>query len=573
MTDEPLLADERLCRAILDSLPDMTVFVFGSDLRYRLVAGTALSSLGWTPSEVVGRRPVEILGEEEGAALEEHFRAALAGEVRHYDHPGIRRSDIHWSNTIAPFADPSGEFVGGIVISREVSALRRAEAVRRRLEESAAASTLRADVEQWQRERLEFLNEINEVLATCRERRQVMRAVTHAAVPRLGDWCSIYVFLDPHDPVPAIEVAHSDPEMESYARQLMRRFPYDPRSPVGVPEVIRSGKSRFYRHLTEELFAELGLGADQIAVARELALSSVMIVPLIKRRNVVGAMQFITSGAGRTYGNDDVTLAETMAGRVASSLDNCRLSERQREIAQTLQRSLLPNALPVLPGTEVAVRYWAAGEGTEVGGDFYDVFETNDDVFAVVIGDVCGNGPQAASLTALARHNVRANAWRGDAPADVLRHLNEAIVRTTTDTFCTLVVGLVDRSESGVSIRLANGGHPPPVVVPRDGEAAMIQPTGPLVGAFPESSFGEGLLRLSQGDTLVLYTDGVTDLPSPGGLDEDELLQLVTDAVRSSPTAEATAGRLSEILNDRTPFSARSDDVAMLILRVNQAGG
>lgn len=559
-------AEVDLARSLLDRLPDITFFVFDEAFRYVFVAGAAFSRLGWREEDVLGRTPSDLVPPDEALLLEGHFAAALAGETRFHEHVGIRRDDIVWFSTISPLVDATGSIVGGAVVSRDVAEIRRLQAAERYLGESALELSLRAEKETWQRERLEFLNEINRVLAGTTDRRDVMRAVTKAAVPRLGDWCSIYVFFEQSD-APEVEVAHVDEEMVEYARELQQRFPYDPNGLAGVPLVIRTGESEFVSDITDELLAEVDAPSEAVEVVRQLHLRSVITVPLIKRRRVIGAMQFVLSEPNRHYDPDDLTLAEAMAGRVASSLDNFRLMEQQKEIADTLQRSLLPAFLPDIPGVDYAVSYRAGGEGAEVGGDFYDVFEIGEDRYEFVIGDVCGSGPHAAALTSLARYSVRANAWRGDRPAEVLTHVNDAIRRTVAATFCTLVVGEVWCGPDGTVLTIANGGHPPVIVVPASGPARATNPMGPLVGVFENAKFGEETIRFNSGDSVVLYTDGVTDLPPPNGLDTAALVEIVDASIRGSSDSTDAVARLSSNIDRRTPFSMRHDDVALLVLR------
>ena len=133
---------------------------------------------------------------------------------------------------------------------------------------------------------------------------------------------------------------------------------------------------------------------------------------------MVGGIQFVMTSSNRRYTDADVALAQVVAGRIASSLENRRLSEEQHHIAVTLQTSLLPDELPVIPGVDLAVRYWAAGEGVVTGGDFYDVLDLGADRWGVVIGDVCGTGPAAAAVTGLARHTIASAAWHGDSPGN-----------------------------------------------------------------------------------------------------------------------------------------------------------
>jgi PAS domain S-box-containing protein len=563
--------EAELQRALLARLPDVTVFVFDDRLRYVLVGGAAFSRLGWTEEELLGHSPSELMPPEQAAVLEDHFRAALRGETRQYEHPGIRRSDVYWLSTISPIFGPDGSVVAGTVVSRDVAEIRRLEEAGLLLEVSASALSERAEAEGELRERLEFLNEINRVLESTVDRRDVMRAVTTAAVPRLGDWCSIHVFFEHGAGVPEVEVAHVDPAMVEYARELQERFPYDPDAPAGVPAVVRNRESEFVAEITEEMLAGSDLPEGALDIVRNLKLSSVITVPLIKWDRVVGAMQFVLEGTNRRYDQDDLTLAEAMAGRVASSLENHRLTELQKGIAETLQRSLLPAMLPDIPGVGCAVAYQAAGEVNEVGGDLYDVFEIDDGRFGIVIGDVCGKEPHAAALTSLIRHSVRANAWRGDRPAEVLAHVNDAVRRTEDAKFCTLVYGELTCRPDGIALTIANGGHPTPIVLPAGGEPRKMDRLGPLVGVLDEPHFEEGTIEVDRGDTIVLYTDGVPDLPPPDGLDDAELLRTVTAAVRESDGAEGVVASLTARLEQLKPFSTRHDDVALLVLQVRPA--
>jgi serine phosphatase RsbU (regulator of sigma subunit) len=150
-------------------------------------------------------------------------------------------------------------------------------------------------------------------------------------------------------------------------------------------------------------------------------------------------LTLVSTTPGRVFGEKDLHLAEELARRAATRIDNAGLYHERDHIAWTLQQSLLPPALPDIPGFEVAALYRPAGEGYEVGGDFYDVFETADRAWALVVGDVCGKGPEAAAITGLARHTIRAIAMHDRRPCKVLRSLNEALLgEAWTDRFCTV---------------------------------------------------------------------------------------------------------------------------------------
>ncbi|MGD9705805.1 MAG: SpoIIE family protein phosphatase [Acidimicrobiia bacterium] len=424
--------------------------------------------------------------------------------------------------------------------------------------------------ERLSRERLEFLGRVNDALAAARDRSEVMRAVTRAAVPRLGDWCSIFV-LPEGGLIPDIEVAHTDPEMVAYVHELMDRFPYDPDAPTGIANVIRTRTTEFHPVIDEALIEAAAPDEAVREVVRALRLRSSIAVPLVKRGRVIGAMQFVTSATSRDYSQDDVALAEAAANRIASTLENLRLSAQQRMIASTLQASLLPDSLPEIPGVEVAVRYWPTGEGAEVGGDFYDVFAVEDH-WAIVIGDVCGTGPVAASVTGLARHTIRAAARHGDDPPEVLRHLNLAVNGSGHDTFCTALYCTLLPASEGYRLSVTSGGHPLPVLVTASGTAEILGRPGTLLGALPESRSVTTSHVLSDGDIVVAYTDGVTDVRPPHDLSTVEFVELVRRASKAASSAEEVADRVHDALAQILSLEERHDDIAMMVLMVTPAG-
>ena len=460
--------------------------------------------------------------------------------------------------------DEHGDVNGSVGCAADVTERATQEQEQARL---VALANEAVERERVQRERLEFLADINEALITAVSVHDVMVEVTQKAVPRLGDWCSIHVLPSRDAVIPDVEIAHTDPGMVAYARRLMDRFPYDPDASSGLPRVIRTGVTLFYPEINNEVLMALDATDEERAIVSQLALRSTIVVPLVKADRVLGAIQFVMSDASRRYTYDDVVLAQTVAGRVASSLENRRLDEKQRLIAQTLQRSLLPASLPAIPGVEFAVRYWAAGEGTEVGGDFYDVFPLDsDNEWAVVIGDVCGKGPQAAALTGLARHSIRDSAWHGDSPVEVLASLNRAVRRGETDSFLTAVYATIDTSGSNVTLSVTCGGHPLPVRATTT-SAATIGTPGSLLGVFEPGEFHTVTTALRAGEVVVFYTDGATDLPPPHSLSEAAFTELVGTATARGGTAEAIAVRIQRALETVASFGDRNDDVALLVLR------
>ncbi|MFI9417211.1 PP2C family protein-serine/threonine phosphatase [Streptomyces werraensis] len=241
-----------------------------------------------------------------------------------------------------------------------------------------------------------------------------------------------------------------------------------------------------------------------------------------------------------------------------------------REALAVLQRSLLPATLPDLPGVETAGYYHTASP-MELGGDFYDLFPLDDTRTAFFLGDVCGKGPQAASLTSLTRYTLRAAMIQDADPVDDLRILNRALMeRYTGDDprYCTAVAGVFERVGDTLNVRLASGGHPPALVLRADGTAEYLSTRGGmLVGVLPTAQFVEASTVLRPGDTLLLYTDGLTEARVGPGR---ELYGY--DALRSFAAARAPAG--SRALVDALTALLRDfgegldDDTALLAVGV-----
>ncbi|MEA3218336.1 MAG: phosphoserine phosphatase RsbU/P, partial [Acidimicrobiia bacterium] len=257
-----------------------------------------------------------------------------------------------------------------------------------------------------------------------------------------------------------------------------------------------------------------------------------------------------------------------VAARKVVSLET-ELRTRAEQLARMLQESLLPTELPLVPGLELAARYRPANRH-RVGGDFYDVFPVADG-WGVVVGDVCGHGPEAAAMTAMARHTLRALmlSGRAAAPAAALSELNRAMAdRPISERrYCTVAVGKLQLVEPGAELTIALGGHPSPVRITADGDVESIGRRSPLVGWRPDACYVEANIRLEPGDTLVMYTDGLMDgRHSAAPFDEVALRRLLRSC--ACGTAEATADELiAAIADDQQELR---DDVAVLVIRVTR---
>lgn len=238
---------------------------------------------------------------------------------------------------------------------------------------------------------------------------------------------------------------------------------------------------------------------------------------------------------------------------------------RAKELARTLQTTFLPPAVLPVPGLDVAGAYRPAGDGSEVGGDFYDVFETGAGAWAVVLGDVCGKGAGAAVLTALARYTVRAEVLRMESPAAVLAALSEALLRYYPDEFCTAVFALLSPASTGTRLVVSSGGHHLPLCLRADGTVETLGRSGTILGLVDQPDLTDVRTTLHDGDVVVIYTDGVTEARHEGEFfDEDGLCSVLRDAATWGAQAIA-----DHIVASALAFQGghARDDMAVVVMK------
>jgi serine phosphatase RsbU (regulator of sigma subunit) len=244
--------------------------------------------------------------------------------------------------------------------------------------------------------------------------------------------------------------------------------------------------------------------------------------------------------------------------------DNERLYDEQRHIAETLQLGLLPQHFDAPDGVAVAARYWPAGLANLIGGDFYDMFAVAEDRWGIAIGDVCGKGIEAAALTGLARHTLRAAARHSSSPADVLQAVHDALRQHRPATFCTACFGFMSPLGDGAyRIELSLGGHPQPLIRHRDGSVEAVGVMGMLLGMI-EPTLSTSVVEVVPGDTLVMYTDGLTDAPAEKAVSVEELAALLES--EGDQPIEQLADSIRVLKRGRRPLGS-DDDTALLIVR------
>jgi serine phosphatase RsbU (regulator of sigma subunit) len=315
--------------------------------------------------------------------------------------------------------------------------------------------------------------------------------------------------------------------------------------------------------VTDEMIEASAVDAEHAEIIRGLGIRGGIVAPLRARGRTLGAITFVAAESDRMITRDDVDLVEELARRAGLSVDNARLYTERSAIAHTLQAELLPSRLPDIPGVRVAVRYRAAGELNEVGGDFYDVFGRRDEKWAFEIGDVSGKGAEAAAVTALARHTVRTASLQPASPRELLETLNEALlVQRAGSEFCTVCLGELSLAGDRGSLTVALGGHPPALVLRASGEVEALGEPGTLLGVFGDPDLKEASTSLGPGDTVLLYTDGVTEAgPAGAEIGDDGLMRILAGLRGMTPDEIVDAVEQAAVeMQDGQP----RDDIALV---------
>ena len=406
-----------------------------------------------------------------------------------------------------------------------------------------------------------------------------------AAVPELADWARIDL-PDEHGQLHEAAVAHHDLAKLELLREWRVRYPPDPADLRGPAEVLRTGRPVVWDQVQPADIERYAQDERHAQLMREIDTRSVLIVPLETGDRVIGTLELATTGdSGRRLTRGDLSLAEDLGARAAIAVEHARLHEALSHIAATLQRALAPPPAPRVPGLSIAVRFRAAGlqelqsegalspagVGPRVGGDFYDFFHGAGG-WMIVVGDVTGKGPEAAAVTSVARYTLRTAAMYENEPNLVLARLNDALVSNPDHRqLCTAVCVFVEPHEAGTRLIVACAGHPPPLRVAADGSVTPVGRVGTLLGAFEEGRWRTDTVDLALGESLVLYTDGVTD--TRGASERFGQERLAGALAQLGPVdAEALAAGVDAALLEFEE-GAQRDDVALLVLRAAPLAG
>jgi len=303
--------------------------------------------------------------------------------------------------------------------------------------------------------------------------------------------------------------------------------------------------------------------AERVAKSREAMLAeddSVIGVPLLAEGEVPGVL-VVGATSPRRFSTEHLTLLRLAAERVGLAIAHARVYEREHRIAETLQRSLLPERLPQLPGLEVAARYLPAASEADVGGDWYDVIPMAGGAVGLVMGDVAGKGLAGASMVGRLRSALRAYALEGHDCARVVEQLNRLLWTEAEESqMATMLYVVVD--PAGSVVRWVNAGHPAPLMIV-DGRNHFLEGSASVpLGVLPFPTYEEVSARMDPGSTILLYTDGLVERP---GENIDDGMAELAARVREAP--EDPEGLLDHLLSALVPSGGATDDVALLTLR------
>jgi serine phosphatase RsbU (regulator of sigma subunit) len=407
--------------------------------------------------------------------------------------------------------------------------------------------------------RMEFLARAGQVLASSLDYQQTLRNVASLAVPQIADWCGVDLF-DAEDGRESVAVAHVDPAKLQMAERLRAYEPVALDPAVGLGKVMRTGEPELITEIPDEMLAAAAVDEEHLRLLREVGMRSALIVPMRALGTTIGAITMVSAESGRSFSRDDLEFANQIADRAALAVENSRLYTQRARVARTLQSGLLPDALPALPGWDVAALYSPAAPDSDVGGDFYDLWQVGDD-WLVMIGDVTGKGAEAASLTSLVRHTAWEASELSSEPSYVLRRIDAALKRRHSLAPCTALCMRL-RDAGGT---IAAGGHPLPLRLTGEAIETVGEP-GSMLGALPVPQWPQRDFALHGGETLVAFTDGVTDTVGSAAerFGVDRLCEVLGSCHAEHP--EQIRERVIDALAS-FQVGIQADDTAMVIMR------
>lgn len=498
---------------------------------------------GYSAEEAVGRHISFLIPPDHHGEEMEILRRVIGGErLETYETERIRADGtrIAVSLTVSQIRSPLRGVVGASVIARDITAEKR----RRRAQE--------------------FLVAASRLLDTSLDPAETARTIVATAVPELAELCLID-FVREDGWLGDTIVAGASPELAARLERIRHQSPIDPAGQHPVAQVLREERPMIWRELSSPGVVEaVAQNDDHRRLMAEAGYNSAAVVALRARGRTLGALSFLHVKPDLRYDAGDLEFLAELGDRAAMALDNARLYSERDRIAQNLQRGLRPSGPAPVPGLEVSVVFEAAGEGIDIGGDFYDVLPTDDGCW-ILIGDVAGKGSAAAGVSVAARHSVAGLTRVIGEPEEVLAGANELLLAgTTLNDFATAQLLRLRRQGDGWRLKLAGAGHPPAIHAGSHGTRQLGG--GTLLGAYENSNVSSHEVELAPGDTLVLCTDGWLEAGPPDDHQDPAALAAAVEPLAGLDLEEVTA-RLRADAVGRGGGSLR-DDLVLIAVRV-----
>ena len=539
---------------VLESMPT-AFFQLDREWRFSYLNGEAERLLGSSRDDLVGRTIWEAFPASTDGAFEEHYRrSAETGEPISFD--AFYPAPLDAWFEVRAWPTPDGLSVYFL------------DATDRHRAQDQIAAAARRDT---------LLADVTERLTGTLDLEEAVARLGSIVVPRLGDWCVATLVEESGSETrpPALrDVAgwHHDPDqqplVERFAdirlgRMTQRDF---------LPAIIASPQPLVASGATESLCAVFEEGEVRDLV-RTLAPEHAAVVTLRGRDRAVGILTVLRGPERDPFSRDDVDTLAEVAARAGLALDNARLFAEQRALAEGLQRSLLTEP-PQPDHLQLVVRYEAAAETAQVGGDWYDAFIQEDGATVLVIGDVVGHDTAAAAAMGQVRNVVRAiAAYSGAGPGDLLRGVDQVLETLQVDTTATAVVARLEQTPAEVAagvtrLRWSNAGHPPPVVLEADGAVRVLDGQSPdlLLGLDPATDRAEHEVVLERGATVLLFTDGLVERR---GEDLDAGLERLCAELERLAATTPDLDELCDRLLGRMVPTRREDDIALVAVTLH----
>ena len=517
-----------------------------------------LGIIGYTRDDVeAGRVSRQLITPPDwwDADADAHQQLKRTGAFRPYEKEYVHR-DGHRVPVLVGAAVVSSHPLRWVTYVVDLTARQRAEEERAVLLTRERIARAEAD---GAKERVAFLLQAGDLVAAAQDRHELLQHAAQLVVHSLADFCLVFL-PGPDGVLRAISIAHREPGGVEFTD--LRGEPVPALGTWTVKTAYLTGKTQLVRGAAARMAAHIKGTPPLRDIVTRIQPGDVLVAPLVAGPDALGVLAVGRSADHPGFADTDIAVLEELARQTAVGLVNAATSARDHTVAETLQRSVLPDSLPTIAGLDLAVRYLPGTAGVDVGGDWYDAFPLDGGRVGLVIGDVVGHNIGSASVMGQMRQLLRAYAVDTMQPGEVLQRTARAQARLLPDALATVVYALLDPAIGELSY--ANAGHPPPVWASASGQTGYLDDaSGVMLGVPGEAEFTVGRRTLDPGTSLLFYTDGLIEDRRRDITDGLSALAGVMGQVPSL-SAEKTCAMVQAELLGETP---RADDVCLLGVR------